>query len=209
MIWYTGILFVYLCHLQNVLVVLDKMATQDNTEISSSAVSKWVDGKKGSGKWEDRFQEVVWAKSGSFPWWPSYVIDPALLSTAEEGYNKAHKLIGKQYVVLFYADRTLGFISPKDMKPFNEQTLETYSAQKVSNKYKLIFPKAIEEASADFKLNPVDRLAWYFANVAPPPPVTADDFDDNEEASYFEEDPEASVSLGFDLNDKEIALLQV
>jgi hypothetical protein len=136
------------------------------------------------GNWNDLFKEIVWAKSGSFPWWPSYVIDPAQLSPAEEGYDKAHKRIGKQYVVLFYADRTLGFISPKDMKPFNDETVAIYRKQKVPNKYKSIFPQAVEEALADSQQSPDDRLSWYFVNSVQPF-VKGVDFEDNEVASYL------------------------
>lgn len=161
-----------------------------------------------SSAWEERYKEVVWAKSGSFPWWPSYIFDPKELSQSEQGYEKAQRLIGKQYVVLFFADRTLGFISPKDIKPFNDQTIQTYSGQKISNKYKAQFPKAIAEAKEDYKLSPDDRLQWYF-EAQKEDAVVADDFDDNEEASYFEEDDAAAASLGFEFDEKEEALIKV
>lgn len=148
--------------------------------------------------WEQRFMQVVWAKSGGFPWWPSYVIDPKRLSSSEEGFAKAQKLVGKQYVVLFYADKTLGFISPKDLKPFNEETLATYSTQKIANRYKTLFPLAIEQALADSKLEPADRLSWYFVSTFVPPEPA----DDAEEASYFDESEAASLGFDFDEEDE-------
>lgn len=180
--------------------------TNDATEAGNG--TKATASASKSSAWEGRYKEVVWAKSGSFPWWPSYVFDPHQLKQSEEGYAKAHRLIGKQYVVLFYADRTLGFISPKDIKPFNEQTVETYSGQKISNKYKAQFPKAIAEAMEDYKRSPEDRLEWYF-EAEKETAASADDFDDNEEASYFEEDDAAAASLGFEFDEKEEALIRV
>lgn len=180
--------------------------TNDASETKNGTTATATASK--SSAWEERYKEVVWAKSGSFPWWPSYIFDPQQLSQSEQGYEKAQRLIGKQYVVLFFADRTLGFISPKDIKPFNEQTIKTYSGQKISNKYKAQFPKAIAEAKEDYKLSPDDRLQWYF-EAQKEDTVVADEFDDNEEASYFEEDDAAAASLGFEFDEKEEALIKV
>lgn len=160
--------------------------------------------KKKLANWNDRFKEIVWAKSGSFPWWPSYVIDPRRLSPAEEGYDKAQKCIGKKYVVLFYADKTLGFVSPNEMRPFNDESLAEYCKQKIPNKYKNLFPQAVEEATADYHLAPDDRLSWYFVNSLPPF-VKGVDYDDNEEASYFEHAAkEEDDILSFNLSDENL-----
>lgn len=159
-------------------------------------------------RWEDRYMQVVWAKSGSFPWWPSYVMDPTRLSPSEEGFNKAQQTKGKQYVVLFYADKTLGFIYPKDMKVFNDETLETYRSQKVSNKYKAAFPMAVEEALADSKLDPNDRLSWYFQKYKEP--IVAVEYADKRDASYFGEENRGASDLGFDfINENELEFLKV
>lgn len=180
--------------------------TNDASETKNGSKATATTSK--SSAWEDRYKEVVWAKSGSFPWWPSYIFDPKQLSQSEEGYAKAQKLIGKQYVVLFYVDRTLGFVGPKDIKPFNEQTIETYSGQKISKKYKAQFPKAIAAAKEDYILSADDRLQWYF-EAQKEESVVPDEFDDNEEASYFEEDDAAAASLGFEFDEKEEALIKV
>jgi len=115
--------------------------------------------------WKDRYAEVVWAKCGSYPWWPSYVFDPDLLSPGEESYEQAHKIIGKSYVVLFYADRTLGFAIPKNMKPFNEENNAIYSKQKVGKKYEAKFIEAMRDAHLDVVKTKEDRLNWYFDHL--------------------------------------------
>ena len=53
------------------------------------------------------FGEVVWAKSGSCPWWPSYVYDPATLPrNLKAAVQKARKIVeasnGKKHLVYFF-----------------------------------------------------------------------------------------------------------
>lgn len=112
--------------------------------------------------WEDRYQDVVWARFGTFPFWPSYIFDPKLVSKKEPEYDRAQKMIGSKYFVLFYADNTLGFISPKDIRPFDEETTATFAKQKMNRKDALKLPLAIEEARKEILLTKDRRLRWYF-----------------------------------------------
>jgi hypothetical protein len=117
-------------------------------------------------EWTKLYGEVVWAKSGSYPWWPSYVFDPDLILHTEkdrEARQKGKSSIGKQYVVLFYADNTFGFIPAKNIKPFECADKASMLKQTIGKRYQDNFQKAVQIAQDDLSLEVSKRLSWYLA----------------------------------------------
>jgi hypothetical protein len=133
--------------------------------------------KMSNEEWNKLYGEVVWAKFGSFPWWPSFIYDPAKLPTicSKDVRDKAVKLHMKQYVVYFYADATFGFASAKLVKPFNEETTAQFKGQKIVKGYQDSYAKAIELANEQIKLPASERVSWHYSNSS-----SADSEDENE-----------------------------
>lgn len=118
------------------------------------------------GSWASRYSDVVWAKFQGFPWWPSFVYDPEKLPTTsgKEVKDKAPKLVGKQYVVYFYADGTFGFVTPKQIRSFNEETVKQLATgQKIGKKYQDHFTKAVELAKQELELPASERMSWHYS----------------------------------------------
>lgn len=93
--------------------------------------------------------------------------DPEKLPTTsgKEVKGKAPKLVGKQYVVYFYADSTFGFVTPKQIRPFNEETVQQFATgQKVGKKYQDCFVKAVALAEQESKLPPAERVSWHYSH---------------------------------------------
>lgn len=111
--------------------------------------------------WESFYDQIVWAKVGSFDWWPCYVFNPNRIVDAEIS-EKSKKLAGKQYTVLFFSDHTWGWTIPKHVQLFNEETTAKYSQQKIGNKYKASFGAALDEAEQEIVKEASQRLTWYF-----------------------------------------------
>lgn len=118
--------------------------------------------------WREKYGEVVWARFGSYPWWPSFIYDPEKLPTTSEEKVKiqAFKSIGKRYVVYFYGDTSYGFIDLANIKPYNESTKAQFSKQVMKNKkYQASFPNAMILADREVVLDKKDRISWHY--VAP------------------------------------------
>lgn len=111
--------------------------------------------------WESRYGEVVWSKFGSFPWWPSCILDPKKVLSRDACKGQAVSSTGKTYTVYFYGDGTLGFITPSNLKPFNEENTNKFRNQKLPKAYLTLFPEAIARANAEILLEKEQRLAWY------------------------------------------------
>jgi hypothetical protein len=137
--------------------------------------------------WSSKYGEVVWAKFQGFPWWPSYIYDPDKLPTTagKEVKDKAPKLVGKQYVIYFYADGTFGFVTSKQIRPFNEETAKQFSTgQKVGKRYEESFQKAVALAEEQVKLPVAERVSWHYSNSP----------DESEEDSAAEEEQSSTQS---------------
>jgi hypothetical protein len=115
-------------------------------------------------EWTKLYGEVVWAKSGSYPWWPSYVIDPDLISHTNkdrDARERGNYSVGKLYVVIFYADNSFGFISAKNIKLFECSDKESMLNQSIGKMNQEKFRKAIEIAHGEVSLEVSKRLSWY------------------------------------------------
>lgn len=115
-------------------------------------------------EWSKLYGEVVWAKFQKFPWWPSYIYDPEKLPTTS-GRNviaQAQKMVGKQYVIYFYADGNFGFVTPKSVRPYNDETCAQFSGQKVGKKYEDSFEKAIALGKEEVLRPVAERVSWHY-----------------------------------------------
>lgn len=117
-----------------------------------------------SDDWSALYGDIVWAKFGTFPWWPCIVYDPAKLpSSSQKGVReKAKKLEGKQHVVYFFADKSYGFCIPKNIRLYNEETKAQLAAQSISKKYKDTYVQAIIMADEQSALPKQERLSWHY-----------------------------------------------
>ena len=118
--------------------------------------------------WSEKYGEVVWAKYDSYQWWPSFIYDPDKLPTncVEDVKINAFKHLSKKYVVYFYGDTNYGFISLKNIKPYNETTKAQFSKQVIKKKsYQVSFLHAINLADREVVLEKHDRVSWHY--VAP------------------------------------------
>jgi hypothetical protein len=117
-------------------------------------------------EWSKLYGEVVWAKFGPFPWWPSFIYDPSKLPTTcpNEIREKALKVHLKQYVIYFYADSTWGYAPPKSVKVFSEETTAQFRGQKIAKGYQDNFVKAIDLAGEQIKLPVSERMSWHYSN---------------------------------------------
>jgi len=104
------------------------------------------------------FLDLVWAKLGTYPWWPGQVADPQWCSDAV----KKSKPKGLSYCVHFLESNTFSWVKPKDLKPFRCAAYEEY----VNKEYKY---KGYMEAVALCQQREVD-----LGRVPPPGFVPAD-----------------------------------
>lgn len=103
----------------------------------------------------------MWAKSGSFPWWPALVCDPDSLPRERKIETAKHQ--GKKYCVYYYGTSSTpqnmyGFISPFSMKKYVDNRDE-FAKQIVKQKiWDNLFPTANKEADEDIVLPNSTRL---------------------------------------------------
>ena len=62
-----------------------------------------------------RFGEVVWAKLGTFPWWPGYIYDPRACNSKLR--DMAQKSLSSKYLVYFYESNQYGQVGPHALLP--------------------------------------------------------------------------------------------
>ena len=134
--------------------------------------------------WESRYGDIVWAKFQSFPWWPSFILDPHKVLKRDNCKGYAIANIGKTYTVYFYGDETLGFASPSNIKPFTPENTAKFKNQKIPKAYKDLFPTAISIAEDEMELAKEDRLAWYTEEEN----VVEEQEEELEDEDYSEED---------------------
>jgi hypothetical protein len=115
-------------------------------------------------EWCNLYEEVVWAKFGSY-WWPSFVYNPNKLpiTCTAAVKEKACKQVGKSYIVYFYADNSYGFAVPSTLKPFNEETKKLVNQTNIAKKYIDSFPKAVNLALDQVLLPKHDRVSWHYS----------------------------------------------
>lgn len=111
--------------------------------------------------WSSLYGDIVWAKCGTFPWWPCFVYDPVKLpSTSQKSVReKAKKLNGKQHVVYFFADSTYGYCAPKNIQPYNEETKGKFASTGKKNKEQ--FDNAMRIAEEQLALSKEERVSWH------------------------------------------------
>ena len=114
------------------------------------------------------YSEVVWAKYGSFPWWPSFIYDPTKLPTtcAQQVKNRTSKSYKKEYTFFYFGDVNYGFAKPSDIKPYNEDTKKVYCKQKIPARYQEGFEKGLQLADMQSALPKSERLSWHYTNAA-------------------------------------------
>lgn len=144
-----------------------------------------------SADWQSRYGEVVWSKFGSFPWWPSYILDPQKVLSREACKGQAVSSAGKTYTVYFYGDGTLGFITPSNLKPYDEENKAKFAKQKLPKAYLTLFPEAMLIADAEILREKEQRLAWY-REEDEVIEEDVDEGDDNHEESKNNEEGEES-----------------
>eukprot|EP01039_Chlorochromonas_danica_P004625 gene4625-5067_t len=110
-------------------------------------------------QWESRYGEIVFAKSGTFPWWPSCIVDPRRLREKRAVIAKGVNHIGRLYTVYYYADNTVGFVGEKSLRVYDEQSKQQLSGQSLGD-YANLYPEAIARADADLLLEARERVAW-------------------------------------------------
>lgn len=111
--------------------------------------------------WKEMYGEVVWAKVGSFPWWPCYIYDPEEMPAEIGVIKQGMANIGKQYSVYYYGDSNYGFTKPNMIKPYSDANREIYSTQKVGKRYAESFATALQLADKDVLLPKMNRVAWH------------------------------------------------
>lgn len=140
----------------------EKTGEVDMDRGSSSHLESMKDASNDS--WSARYRDVVWVKFDKSTWWPSYVYDPKLIWSSHS-ISRA-KVLAEQakgkYTVYYYGDRSFGFISAKDMKPYNESTKRELAHQKIGKRYEDSYANSIQEADQDILLDKNDRLKAYF-----------------------------------------------
>lgn len=136
-----------------------------------------------SEEWTSCYGDVVWAKYNSFPWWPCIVYDPAKLPSSSDRVvrDKARKLVGKQHVVYFFADKNYGFCLPKFIQPYSGETKEKHASETVSKKYQESFAQAIVMADEQSALPKQERLSWHYtASSKEDPPAEEEQSNDGD-----------------------------
>ena len=106
-----------------------------------------------------KFGTVVWAKSSpTFPWWPSYVVDPRIISTLSVDVRKlAFLSINKKHCVYYYGSGEYGFVSDKQMRDYIDHRSE-YELD--LPKYRSNFEMALTLADNEAIIEPAFRTIY-------------------------------------------------
>lgn len=104
----------------------------------------------GRDEWSSRYGEIVFAKASSFPWWPSYIVDPYSLEHQAKAMDRGIASIGKSYTVCFYGDNSIGFVLPKNIVPFNDENKAKFAKQSLG-RYAHDYQGAVEAAEQELR----------------------------------------------------------
>lgn len=115
----------------------------DNDDDSRSSYSSQANAL--SDEWKSHYNNLVWARDGNFPFWPSQITDPLFVPANIKEHILSHKFLGKRQIVYYYGTGDYGFIKPGSFLDYKSNFKEM-SKQKVPKKYEKDFEKAIRDA---------------------------------------------------------------
>jgi hypothetical protein len=122
----------------------DEENDEDNdTEEESSSYSRQA--KALPNEWKSHYNNLVWARDGNFPFWPSQIIDPLVVPPNIKQHITSHNFLGKRQIAYYYGSGDYGFIKPGGFLDY-KTNYNKMSKQKVPKKYEKDFQKAIREA---------------------------------------------------------------
>ena len=118
-------------------------------------------------KFSEKFGRVVWARSTpAFPWWPSYVIDPRIISTLSAAIRKrAISAINKRHCVYYYGSGEYDFVLPTDkqMQDYIDHRSEYELAP--APKYRSQFEMALSMADSESIIEPAFRTIYVTTQI--------------------------------------------
>lgn len=126
----------------------------------------------------DMYGKVVFAKVGTYPWWPALVCDPSdkSLDMKKPIRDKGKKVVGKTYVIYNYGDGNYGFCDKKQLQLFSAESLEkvrTANKTKLKGAYVESFERGVTEATQDCAVPQNRRAAVMRKYIIENPPPAA------------------------------------